>query len=133
MGLSALRFAAVIGCVAGLGALFGPLGACVGVGVAFSLHALGSVVWIVREDGFGVGELLGGTARVVVACLPLCAAVLGARAAVAALGVSVPGVGLAVEVVAGAAGYGLGLCAFARTQSREAMRLLGELRRERRS
>lgn len=129
MWLSAFRLTAVMAAVGGLGAFFGPLGACAGVGIAFSLHALGNVVWVMREDGFGVGELLGGVGRVVVACVPLCAAALGARAGIEALGVQVRGVGLAAEVVAGAAGYGVGLLLVARSQAREALRLRHDLRR----
>jgi lipopolysaccharide exporter len=131
MWLSALRLVAVLGAVAGLGVLFGPLGACAGAGIGFSLHALGNVAWVVRQDGFGVRELLGGTGRVVAACVPLCAAVLGARAAVAALGVQVRGVGLAAEVVAGAAGYAAGAALFARPQIKDIVRLLRDLRRDR--
>lgn len=131
MWLSGFRFVAVLGAVAGLGHLFGPLGACAGVGIGFSLHALGNAAWIMREDGFGAGELLGGVARVVIACIPLCAAVLGARAGLAALGVQVRGVGLAVEIVAGAAGYGVGVLLVARGQAREALRLMRDLRRDR--
>lgn len=131
MWLSALRFAAVLGAVGGLGALFGPLGACAGVGVAFGLHAAGNVVWVVRQDGYGLGELMGGVARVFVACVPLVAAVLGARAAFARLGVHVRGAALAVEVVAGAAGYGAGVALMARPQVKEALRLLKDLRRDR--
>lgn len=131
MWLSGVRLVAVLAAVAGLGVLFGPVGACLGVGVAFALHALGNVVWIVRQDGFGVRELLGGTGRVVAACVPLCAAVLGARAGVAALGVQIRGVGLAAEVVAGGLGYGAGILLFARPQASEALRLLRDLRRDR--
>ena len=132
MWLSGLRFVAVLGSVAVLGKLFGPLGACAGVGIAFSLHALGNVVWVVREDGYGVAELLGGVGRVFAACLPLTAAVLGARAVVAQTSVlQVRGVGLAVEVVAGALAYGVGILLFARPQAREALRLTRDLRRDR--
>jgi lipopolysaccharide exporter len=133
MWLSVFRLVAVLGAVGGLGKLFGPLGACAGVGVAFSLHALGNVAWVVRQDGFKVGELLGGTGRVLVACALLCAAVLGARAGLSSAGVHVRGVNLAVEILAGAAGYGAGVLLVARGEAAGAIRLLRDLRRDRKS
>lgn len=131
MWFSALRLAAVLTAVFGLGKAFGPIGACAGVGVGFSLHALANVAWIMKEDGFRLGELLGGVARVLIACFVLCAAVLAARRGWSFTGIQVRGVPLVVEVAAGALGYAVGLWLAAKQQAREAFRLLRDLRRDR--
>jgi lipopolysaccharide exporter len=131
MWLSALRICALLAAVAGLGRAFGPMGACAGVGVAFSLHALASAAFIVWQDGIAAGALLGAAARPLLACAPLVLAVLGTRAGLSALGVSMRGVGLMAEVVAGALGYAVGAFLFAGALTRDILRLAKELRRKR--
>jgi lipopolysaccharide exporter len=131
MWLSAVRIVALLAAVAGLGRAFGPMGACAGVGVAFSLHALASAGFIAWQDGIAASALLSAVARPLLACSVLVLAVLGARAGISALGVSVRGVGLLAEVVAGALGYVVGAFLFAGALLRDILRLGKELLRKR--
>ena len=95
MGLSAFRLVALLAAVGALGQAFGPLGACAGVGVAFTLHALASALYVIRRDGLPGPALLAAIVRPLAACVPLALAALGAPAAVAAMGIGVRGVALA--------------------------------------
>jgi lipopolysaccharide exporter len=131
MWLSALRIIALLAAVAGLGRAFGPMGACAGVGVAFSLHALASAGFIAWQDGIAASALLSAVARPLLACGVLVLGVLGARAGISALGVSVRGVGLMAEIVAGALGYVVGAFLFAGALTRDILRLARELLRKR--
>ena len=58
MVLEWLKVAAIIGGIALLGALGGVLWACAGVGVAFGVHALGSLWVVKRADGVPYMRLL---------------------------------------------------------------------------
>jgi len=131
MWLSTMRLAAVFASVYGFGRAFGPLGACAGVVLAFTLHAVASAGLVVRSDRIPAAALFGAAARPLLACGPLVLAVLGARAVVASLGATPRGVGLAAEVAAGAAGYAVGTLIFSRSLARECLALAGELRRKR--
>jgi lipopolysaccharide exporter len=131
MWLSVVRVLALLAAVYGLGRLFGPLGACAGVGVAFSLHALSSIAFVSRYDGLPATALLGAAARPLLACVPLVLAVLGARYGLAALGVEARFVRLAGEIAAGGIGYLVGALLFARGLTRDLLMLVRNLRKKR--
>ena len=129
MGLSAFRLVTLLAAVGALGQAFGPLGACAGVGVAFTLHALASALFVVRRDGLPGPALLAAIARPLAACVPLALAALGAGAAMAAVGIEARGVALAAQVAAGTLGYLAGVWLFARPVARDLLGLISELRR----
>lgn len=131
MWLSVVRLLALLAAVYGLGLLFGPLGACAGVGVAFSLHALASIAFVARYDGLPATALLGAAARPLLACVPLVLAVLGARHGLSSLSVEARFVRLAVEIVAGGLGYLVGALLFARGLTRDLLQLVSNLRKKR--
>jgi PST family polysaccharide transporter len=56
-----------------------PAWTCVCVGIAFGAHAVASLLIVQRLDGMPVAPLLLSLARVLVACGPMVAAVLGMR------------------------------------------------------
>ena len=111
MGLEIVKLVILLAAMAILGHLGGPLLACSAVGVAFAGHALGSL-WVVnRLDQVPLTPILVSAARVLVACAPMVAAVLGVRSALNGMGIGAPAVHLGVELVAGAVGYvGGGVC-----------------------
>ncbi len=103
---------------------FGPLGACVGVGVAFGGYTVASLFAVSRLDGISAATMLARCATPLLACIPLALAVLGARAGLTALDVHVRGVGLVVEILAGGVGYVVGAFLFARTATTDLVGLL---------
>ena len=102
----------------------GPLRACVAVGIAFGLHALLSMVAVQVMDGVTVGALAARCAHPLVACVPMAAAVLLARQAVDAAGWGIRGVGLSVEIIAGALTYVAAALVLARAASRDILTLV---------
>ena len=100
LGLEALRLAFLLIGIVTLGAR-SPLWTCVAVGVAFGLHALASL-WIVRRiDQVSLGPLFSSLARVLLACVPMVAAVLAVGSVIhGALGAR-PAVVLICETLAG--------------------------------
>jgi PST family polysaccharide transporter len=131
MGLSAFRLVALLAAVGALGQAFGPLGACAGVGVAFTLHALASAIYVVRRDGLPGPALLAAILRPLAACVLLALAALGAGAALPALGRDARFVALAAQIVAGTLGYLAGVWLFARPLAKDLLRLVADLRRRR--
>ena len=131
MLLSAFRLAALLIAVAVLGRAFGPLGACVGVGVAFTLHMLASAAIVVGRDGISARGLLSSIARPLAACVPLAGTALAAGAGVTALGMHAPALLLTAQIAGGVAGYLLGVWLFARGLARDLLGLVKDLRRRR--
>jgi PST family polysaccharide transporter len=82
----------------------GILVVCVAVGVAFLVHSLAGLI-VVTRDGLPFFRTALGVARPLIATVPMAAAVLGARWAVAAAGLSKPSISLVVEIVVGAVVY----------------------------
>ena len=78
MWLGLLQVVFLVGCIATIGR-FGPLYTCAAVGVAFAGHALASMALVSRVDGIRVRTLVGACTGPLLACMPLTAAVLGAR------------------------------------------------------
>ncbi len=128
MLLEVLKASSILSFVLLLGQ-FGALWACAGVGVAFGIHALGTIVAVRHHDGVPMSDLLTPLARPLIACVPMLLAVLAARSAVAGTGMSA-GWRLVVEVVTGAVVYTVAALIVAGPHTRDAQSLVvGALRR----
>jgi lipopolysaccharide exporter len=114
MWLALMKVAFLLGCIATIGR-FGPLWACGAVGVAFAGHAIASLGVVTWYDKIPMSRFLARCAPPLVACIPMVLAVLGARWAWQHLGIETRGVGLLIELVAGALGYILGAFVLARS------------------
>ena len=130
MALSAFRLAALLLAVGGLGRAFGPLGACAGVGVAFTLHMLASAAIVIYRDGISARGLMSSIARPLAACVPLAAAALGAGAGLEALGLRAPLLVLTAQIAGGVIGYLVGVGLFARGLAKDLLGLVKDLRRK---
>jgi PST family polysaccharide transporter len=120
--LEILKLVSVVVLVLTLGRL-GPVWACVGVGLAFAIHAVGSM-WVVRQtDGVAISALLVRCARPLAACGPMVLAVLAARRVVNAFGGAPAAVALALEVSAGAVAYVASCPWLARPETQDALGL----------
>ncbi|WP_394832888.1 oligosaccharide flippase family protein [Pendulispora rubella] len=113
MWLGLFQVGSLLACIAAIGRA-GPLWTCVAVGVAFAAHALASMVVVARADNITVGSLVMSCVGPLLACIPLVLAVIGARHGLAWLGEMPRGVGLVVEIIAGALGYVAGALFLAR-------------------
>jgi lipopolysaccharide exporter len=90
--------------VAALGALGGPLWACLGSGTTYALALVASAVLTARYEGISAWAYLSGVARPLLACVPMFAAVQLLRISLG--GGSMSGVALlAAEVALGVAVY----------------------------
>jgi lipopolysaccharide exporter len=118
LGLEVFKVLALLLLITTLGRL-SPLWICGAVGVAFAAHAL-ACLWVVRRiDGLPLLRSLGSLWPALVASAPMVAAVFVARQALLMVGIVKPLECLSVEVLAGAAGYGLGAFVVARSTSHE--------------
>jgi lipopolysaccharide exporter len=116
--LEALKLALLVGGILTFGRR-SPLWTCAAVGVSFGVHALASL-WVVRQtDRISLRRMLASLAPALGACLVMVAAVLLVRSQVAARGGLPPAFALALEVLGGSLGYGVGALLFARTESRD--------------
>jgi PST family polysaccharide transporter len=129
--LSILRLACVFAGIGVLGHFFGPVVACYGVGLGFGVYAAGAVLAASRVAEIPVAVFVKSMGPPLLACVPLVGAVLLARAGSQALGLRVKGVGLAIEIVAGAAVYVAAALVLARSASRELLSLVKGLRARR--
>jgi lipopolysaccharide exporter len=104
MILEVAKVALLLGSIIALSPL-GELWACGAVGVAFGLHALGSVFVVRTTHGISAAALILGVLGPLLACGPMVGAVFGARALLHSIGVQQGVVSLVVEVVTGALVY----------------------------
>ncbi|WP_394826172.1 oligosaccharide flippase family protein [Pendulispora albinea] len=123
MWLGLFQVASLLGCIALIGRA-GPLWICVAVGVAFAAHALASMVVVSRADNVTVTSLVTSCVGPLLACVPLVAAVLAVRYGMRELHISIRGVGLVVEILAGGIGYIGGALLFARKTATDFVGLL---------
>jgi PST family polysaccharide transporter len=131
MALECFKVVALVGAIVTLGR-HGPLWTCAAVGVAFALHALGSL-WVVQlGDGISLVGMLGRLAPPLLACVPMVGAVLSVRWLVRRADVGGHGVLLMAELAAGAIAYVLAALVVARRASREFLQLLKNALRRRR-
>jgi PST family polysaccharide transporter len=104
MALEGVKLVVVLLLIVTVGRL-APLWVCAAVDVAFVAHALASLWFVAHVEGTGLGTLVGELARPLVACGPMLVAVVGVRAAAAALGWTAPVLLLVCEAVAGGGVY----------------------------
>ncbi len=79
MWLELFKLVALFALIGSLGYGFGPIYACAGVGIAFGLHSLASLIYVDRLDGVGVAPVLVALLGPLLACGFMAAAVLGTR------------------------------------------------------
>lgn len=125
MALEIFKVVAILAGMVALGQL-GPLWACTAVGVGFAAHALASVFLVRRFDGIKARHLLLPLLPPFIACIPMVGGVLGVRWLLATLGVGIPAVRLAAELITGAVVYVPAAFIFAPAPAHE---LLGLIRR----
>jgi lipopolysaccharide exporter len=113
------RTIVLLGSLALLGYVGGPLWACVGVGVGYGGYALSGILVAGKLERMSPGALLRGLGGPLLACVPMVLAVLGARRALVAIGVGAPAVLLGAELAAGAIVYVGGALLFANAVARE--------------
>lgn len=116
------KLAAILGSVALL-ALAGPYWSAAGVGIGFALHALASMWLIEQSDGIPMKRMLAGMAGPLAACAPMVGAILAVRHGLG-LAADHPALGLALEVVVGAATYVAGALLLARRAAADFLGLL---------
>jgi lipopolysaccharide exporter len=92
---------------------------CVAVGIAFTAHALLSLAYVNRYEGVPFGPMLVRVGSPLLACAPMVAAVLGARAGLSALGLKNAWLMLACEIVAGGVAFVPSAFVLAPTVSRD--------------
>ncbi len=123
MALECFKLVALVGSIVALGSK-GPLWTCAAVGVAFGLHALGSL-WVVNLlDGIPFWRMIWRLIPPLAACVPLVAAVIAVRTGMVRIGHFHKSVRLAAEVSAGALAYVIGALLIARRASTEFLGLL---------
>jgi PST family polysaccharide transporter len=123
MAMSVARATSLLAMVALLGWLGGPVWGCAGVGVAFALHSVFTVVLAARFTALSALQYFGSVLRPLLACIPMFIAVAAFRTFFAQRGV--PGaVSLAAEVIGGAVVYLGAAFVLAGTNVGELVRLL---------
>jgi PST family polysaccharide transporter len=129
MRLEVSKTALLLASLVALGLAFGPLAACAAPGVAFGFNALANL-WVVQKmEKVRVGSMLFPLLPPVFACAPMVGAVIGVRHALGAFGPVPHAVGLAAEIVVGAAAFVGAALLIARAASRDFIDLLRGARR----
>ncbi len=118
MALEAMKLVLLIGCIAAF-AKWGPLWSAGAVGLAFALHALAMVTFVVRADGISVRALASGFFRPLLACAVMTAAVLGVRHGLHLRGIRAPLIVLLAELLTGGVVYVAAALVVARDTSHE--------------
>jgi PST family polysaccharide transporter len=122
MIMSFFRAVILLGLVALLGSLGGPLWACAAVGIAYTIHAIIMIVITGRAEGISATAYLVGTARPLIACVPMFLAVTGVQLVLERAGV--PGVvSLIAQVLTGAVVYVGAAFVFARALANDLLAL----------
>jgi PST family polysaccharide transporter len=124
MVLGIMRTVVVLGSLALLGALGGPLWACGGVGLGFAAYALVGIRVACNLEKMSPWPLLRGLRGPLLACAPMVAAVLAVRFALGAAGVVAPVAYLVLELLAGAVVYVVAALLIAPAISRELLMVL---------
>jgi len=130
--LGVVHVIVLFGGMAALGLWIGPLWACAGVGFSFALHAGLSVWYVAHYDHLPARRFAKGFFLPLLACVPMVGAVLGVRYGLAAAGLWMPAVNLALEIAAGAVAYIAGALTIGRPISRELISLVSAAIRKRR-
>ncbi len=122
MGLAIGRAVAVLGLLTLFGMNGGPLWACFGACVGIAAHTIATIIATGYVTGIDARACLIGVARPLLACAPIFLAVLACRAAYTAYGIPAA-LGLAAEIVVGAAAFFVGAFVFAKPTTLEFIRL----------
>ena len=122
--LDVSKVVTLVGLIAVMGLLGGPLWACAGAGLAYGANALVSM-WVVQQlDGVPVTAFLAECCRPLLACAPMMLAVLAVRAAIEPQQFRMRGLDLAIEIATGAAVYAPVALVVARERAADLIRLL---------
>ena len=124
MWLELFKLAVLFTLIALLGHTLGAIWACAGVGIAFGLHSLASLIYVDRLDGVGITTVLAQLFGPLAASVVMVVAVLSARSMVG--GSLIPAALLAVEIAVGALSFIPAALILAPTVSKD---FLGLLRR----
>jgi PST family polysaccharide transporter len=122
------KVALLIGFIYALG-FIGPIWACAGVGLAFAIYGVASMMVVRALDGITLRAFLVESARPLAACVPLVCAVLAARWTCMRAGLPIGGAMLVCEIIAGAIAYAAGARVVARDMVDDVVRLLGSAMR----
>jgi PST family polysaccharide transporter len=122
MALAIGRAVVVLSSLTVLALMGGPLWACVGVTIGMTAHAVVTIVATGRVTGIDARACLVGVARPLLASAPIFAAVIACRDLYAGFHLP-PVLGLVLEVIAGAAAFGVGVLIVARPTALELIRL----------
>jgi PST family polysaccharide transporter len=129
MWLSLVNVVVLFSSMGLLGHCFGPLAACYGVGIGFSIHALGSI-WVVRQsEGIPLSAFLRATMPPLVASGVLAAAVFATRRWLTPHLPQLRGIALVAELLAGGIAYIAAIAAVSPTMLAELLRLVRVARR----
>jgi PST family polysaccharide transporter len=120
---SVARTIALLGGVAILGKLGGPIWACVGVGIGFTVYTVSLVFLTALVTPLPVGRYFIACLRPLVACGPMFFAVFAVRRFFTPMHIPA-GIQLALEVLVGAVVYIVGTFVFARTNVQELIGLV---------
>jgi PST family polysaccharide transporter len=124
MVLGLMRTAVLLGSLALLGWLGGPLWACGGVGLGFAVYAWVGILVAARLENTSPWPLLRGLRGPLLACAPMVAAVLAARALLHVAGVAAPLAYVVCELLAGTVAYVAAALLLASSISRELFMVL---------
>jgi len=120
---SFFRAVVVLSGVAIGGAVGDPVWACIGGGIGYAMHAIGTIVVAGIVCHYSVKDYLIGISRPLIPCVPMFLAVIGVAHALAG-GPKL--VSLVAQVLTGAVVYTLGAFVFLRPAVRDILRLARE-------
>lgn len=121
--LDVTKVLSLVGLIAVLGSLGGPLWACAGVGLAYGANALAGMWTVQRLDGVRMTAFLVECGGALFACVPMVLAVMAAATVLNATAVP-RGVGVALEIAVGGVAYVAAALVIARRRSADLLRLL---------
>jgi lipopolysaccharide exporter len=124
MFLEILKTGSLVLAIWALAQLGDILWACVGVGVAFTLYAVGAVFSVKVTDHVPLGRLVGGLIGPLLACVPMVGAVFGVRYLLVSVGAQVGIVTLIAEIVAGGIAYVPSAFLFAPSTAKDLLSLI---------
>lgn len=129
---SFLRAIVVLGLVYVCGAAGGPIAACVGAGLGYSVHTVVTIAAVGRVTALPIGAYLRAVALPLVPCVPMFLAVLGVERGLAAAGVPLL-VSLISQIATGAVVYVAGTFIVVRRDALELLRLARDVLRRKRA
>jgi PST family polysaccharide transporter len=129
MLLELLKLVLLFGCIISFSRL-GPLWTAASVGIAFGLESLVAIGLVIRTDQIPAWPMVSAFVRPLAACGVMVAAVVGARHALLAAGITAPALLVPIEIAVGAIVYVPAALVLARPVARDFLQLVrGALRR----